>query len=829
MDAEVDILITGVTGFVGRFVLYKLLTDNTDSTKQRIAVIIRSQGKRTAVQRFQEEIVNTSLFATIPNMLLSQIRVIDAAIENIETTTHQIRSAQTIIHCAANVKHYDPYEALERDNVQNVRRMLRLAETLGCQTLVLLSTCYLHPTTTTTCTTTRPAIRIQPSPARHEFLNDYCYTKWLGEEAVFAAKTTIPNIQIIRLSCVGAPVDPALATHPVPAQAHLGLITFALRGYLQCLAARQTARISVIPVDIAAKAILAAAKASAAAPAAPSAAAPAAPSAAAPAAPSAAAPAAPSAPAPTESDTTIIHTPKIQQICPPPTLTSYHLSIPDVFALIRTYCGAEEFVGLIRTNTTGIHIPLHTRVLRMMTAEGRRSLELHEKIQDFVSTFTDGDIRFESSLAASEFPTFTEKSFAEQTCMYAIRILHDRRLVKGIPVSLSDRFWHRLANREPVQICFTLRAPITQSEWPTIQTRLWNVFASYRKFTTELDLEGNVWKSVKSLQISDYMDKPQEFQTSHTHPSDILQFGLQRPTPAGLWHITPICGGGDQEGITHILIRGDHGLSDGVGALPILQDLQDALKTTTDSQTSPPPASSPTKLRSLPWWLDIWLGIVYVVLLAVTFITNIQTSGNANTNYSHIPTLASHDYSPGAGGPGTYTSRLLWSITQALATHTNKRDFLFAVPANTKAERRNTELPTNSFVPILLPLSANMSESAFHDRCRLLHSKTVRFISWCLQHLLEYTQWDSVRDGIMVHVDAVVSTVPLGPRLPERVAAVHGVTTTPRPVPFSFLALSTGSQTYLTVRSQRADVPAATIMAALAGSKISAMSAMSAM
>ena len=137
---DVDILITGVTGFVGRFVLLELVEKHPQC---KIAVIIRSLKNKSPVERFHEEIINDTLFSKYANTL-SKVNVIGTSIEDIEKTSLFIKSSKCIIHCAANVKHYDPYSKLLQDNVNNIQVILRLGEKLQCKKLILLSTCYVH-------------------------------------------------------------------------------------------------------------------------------------------------------------------------------------------------------------------------------------------------------------------------------------------------------------------------------------------------------------------------------------------------------------------------------------------------------------------------------------------------------------------------------------------------------------------------------------------------------------------------------------------------------------------------------------------------------------
>jgi nucleoside-diphosphate-sugar epimerase len=770
-----SLLLTGVTGFVGRFVLHRLLESGVDP--RTLYLIIRATGKRTAIQRFQQEILHASLFAPWAEALQG-CHIIDAALENIEATTLILDHVDTLIHCAANVRHYDPYADLERDNVDNVRRILRLAETLSVKRLLLLSTCYVHPKKATE----RPVVRIiggDKPLKREDFYNDYCYTKWLGEETVWNMKTNIPYIGILRLSCVGAPVRWDLAAHPCAAQAHLGILTLALRGYLRALATRPTSRISVIPVDIAATAIVEAAL---------------------------------GVHGELHED---LHDEdgnaavEIQQLAPPPALDAYHLSLPLAVHQL-------QLDGFVHRSTVdsggGTPLPWSQQLLLLATAKGRAALDLHNKVQDFVSTFSDGDIRFASSLPADRWPAMTDQQMAAETCAYAARIHQHRGLTSsaGVPMSMLDRFWHRVGGGEPVQVCLTLKEPWTAEAWPEKRRAIWSVFMRHRKCAAEpnnvdaLGPHSASWTCSESLRLDTYVGSPLHLPVDS--PASLLGKGLQTSPPEGLWHVQPICGDQDSTNITHLLLRGDHGLADGVGAMPLLRDLEQFVL-----GNPRPSAPTPSAPRRLPWWLDLWMGLVYVVLLVTVWYTKVDTP-TTNTR-SNVPTLATESLDGGgSGGSGgtTFTSRLLWKVTHALAATTRRDDFVLAVPAVTTLDRHPSELLTNAFVPILLPVNVRMTEADFHYRCRFLHARSVRFVSWCLTQLVERMGWEHLQDHLMARVDAVVSSIAGGD---TSLSGCHVATSTPAPVPFSVVAFTTGNQTHYTVRSHDKQVGAATVLA----------------
>ncbi len=788
---DADILITGVTGFVGRFILHAIL-ERADAPTS-IAVIIRASGKRSAQQRWTEEIMGDSLFAQSQEALRG-VRVIDAALEQIETTTHHLHKVRTLIHCAANIKHYDPYEALERDNVGNVKRVLKLAESLHVQHLLLLSTCYVHPRKAMT----RPAERVQGG-RQEDFYNDYCYTKWLGEEAVYEANARIPNISLVRLSCVGAPLRWDLAVHPCAAQAHLGILSLALRGFVETLAWRPNARISTVPVDVVAEGVVRRMEEVLVA--------------------SATSATSVASAEEKEQGQGI----RLLQFCAPPAATTFHISLPLLVSMLQTEFGLEDFRGLARADSTGLHLSWWKQVAYSCLSRGQRAITLHTHVQDFVSTFTDEDIRFESSLDTGLFPTdVTERDIALATCEYAVRILHSRQLARGVPISRLDQFWHRLANREPVQACMRLKEPVPLSEWPALQKRLWAFFLSHRKCAAGLSnvspLDGPiVWRQLSGHSIPTYFGAPQKVVSAAGTAGDdsvaaVLEQGLHMGATERIWHITPFYSGAEQTHISHILLRFDHALTDGAGVIPHLPEFS---RRVFGEERGREGGGGVRKARTLNLALDIWMGLVYVALLAVI----LWTGGRGKEEErSREPTVATDTWTFQKPPNGrTYTTDILWRINQFLTKTHRESHHVIAVPAVVSEFRPAKDMPTNAFVPVLLPVESGMSEEAFAHRCMLLRSRTVRFISWCLVQLLEWGVWDEIRDALLGRVRCVVSSLQMGAGLPAAMESLHVVTTTPTPVPYSLTVISGGEdKVFVTARSHNAAVPAARILSALA-------------
>lgn len=746
---DIDVLITGVTGFVGRFVLLNILENHPTS---KIGVLIRPTKDKSAAERFRDEIVLNTMFSSISlKHHMQNIIVISAALEDIEKTFLIVKKTTCIIHCAANVNHYDPYEKLERDNVNNVKTILALAEKVGCEKLVLLSTCYVHPRGDL-----KGEIARIPHTRREDFYNDYCYTKWLGEECVFNYENKSLDIHILRLSCVGAPLREDLLSHPFSAQAHLGVISFACRGYLQTLYSTSNSRISVIPVDITAEYIVKTAFDK-------------------------------------KRDELV---PQLHQVCPSPDLDAYHIHLPSVFSALQFDYGLNNFKGVISDYTRGNHLPWYYNAGGLINNKIGKSVELHEKIQDFVSTFSEKDIRFISSV--SEFPDISEKEFILQTCLYSIRISQFVQFKKGVPISLSDKFWHRVAKKEPIQVCLTLEKGVPLTDIDSLREKLWNTFMSHRKWATKL--ENNKWIEANTS-ISEYFDII-EFKED-PQPDKIISIGLSHAPLDTLWKIHFII---SDLKITHLLIQADHGITDGIGSLPLLKDINEKVlkaykkceKEEKGEKGKKEEKDIYKKRESIPFWKDLMLGLLYIALVILILLPFNDTPYYYRTE---TPSITTSEVAIKKSEIRTYTSNLLRKLTGSLSNHTKRPDHIFVVPAALTIHRSPAEIMKNDFVPILLPLSSDMSENAFDLRCAMLQSKSVRILSFCLQQLLELQEWDWLRDRLMRNVSAVVSSVPLGNNISDAITNVHIATTTPKPIPFCITAISNDTTTSITVRS----------------------------
>jgi len=126
------------------------------------------------------------------------------------------------------------YYALQ--NIHQISKGLRF---------VHISTCYVHPKVSN-----YEPIQIHKGLQRSDFICDYAYTKYLAEEYLYSQDG---NIDIIRLSCVGAPIE---QLPPIRAGAHLSIMEAVIRSAIPDIWFPPNFKFSVVPVDFIAKELI---------------------------------------------------------------------------------------------------------------------------------------------------------------------------------------------------------------------------------------------------------------------------------------------------------------------------------------------------------------------------------------------------------------------------------------------------------------------------------------------------------------------------------------------------------------------------------------------
>ena len=427
------ILLTGCTGFVGKFVLRDLLL--RAKKDDVLLCLLRGKKGQTAQQRWLE-FQTDSLFAGLD---FSKAQAVEGDLSSLAALGLEDPKPDVLLHSAANVKTLDPYPELYKDNVVGVRKICDLCVKWRIPRLHLVSTCYVHPRN---CVG-KPEL-LTPNLPRSLFTTDYTYTKYLGECTANSYADKI-KISILRLSCVGAPSN-WLDAHPTPsAMAHLGILSLTMRGKIEIVRGPSTMALSTIPVNVVARCIVDDVLQQA-------------------------------------TEATAL---TVKQICAGPT-SQWNISLPRLLSTLQRISPDTARVQLLNLGMDEFKAELVRQWgFRSYTPWGYKSLKFHEGVNDFISKFADGQ-RFESSVPDAYFPQVPDEQLYEQTCFYVARGIHQHVMEKGVFKSNLDVFWGSMPeHRIRGQILF--KKPLVFASKEEAIRRVFDCFGAYRPFFADPD------------------------------------------------------------------------------------------------------------------------------------------------------------------------------------------------------------------------------------------------------------------------------------------------------------------------------------------------------
>jgi hypothetical protein len=132
---------------------------------------------------------------------------------------------------------------------------------------------------------------------------------------------------------------------------------------------------------------------------------------------------------------------RIQQLCAPPDLSTWYISIPKIYSTIQKYapknpltiisCSSDEFENHLLTKWG----------FQGWTPWGAKSLIFHREVNTFIGNFADGQ-QFVSTVPPDYFPIIEDPDWIYvQTCLYVARGNHQYKLEKGFQLPNLDYFW----------------------------------------------------------------------------------------------------------------------------------------------------------------------------------------------------------------------------------------------------------------------------------------------------------------------------------------------------------------------------------------------------
>jgi thioester reductase-like protein len=238
-----DVLMTGVTGFFGPFLLESLLRQ----TNWRYRVLVRASDPVHAIQRVRAALGGYGLLASaITHGFESRVAAVCGDIAASDwglsgTAWHREAGAvQAILHNAAQVNWVADYEALRPVNVEGTRTMLRFARTGRPKRVHHISTTFIFGWTR--------GVTLLESDSNDGMENldfGYAQSKWVAERLVLAAQRDGLDARIYRPAIVSASISGV--GHP--ADAAVRVLAFMIN---HGIAVRTANQLSILPADIAA-------------------------------------------------------------------------------------------------------------------------------------------------------------------------------------------------------------------------------------------------------------------------------------------------------------------------------------------------------------------------------------------------------------------------------------------------------------------------------------------------------------------------------------------------------------------------------------------------
>jgi myxalamid-type nonribosomal peptide synthetase MxaA len=196
------VLLTGSTGFVGRFLLTELLR-NTDAT---IYCLVRAASGREAQHRLRATLARWDLwehaFQTRIIAVPGDLRLPRLGIDDL---WYQVLCAQvdTIYHCATSMNHLETYTMARPANVDSIRQILMLATTRRLKLVNYIST--LSVFSARTSEVARVVAESSPIEVeKHSSVHGYAASKWVGEKMFMTANERGIPCNVFRLGLVWA-------------------------------------------------------------------------------------------------------------------------------------------------------------------------------------------------------------------------------------------------------------------------------------------------------------------------------------------------------------------------------------------------------------------------------------------------------------------------------------------------------------------------------------------------------------------------------------------------------------------------------------------------
>jgi amino acid adenylation domain-containing protein/thioester reductase-like protein len=247
--AQESILVTGCTGFVGRFLLARLL----EETSAKIYCLVRCQSRQQAWTRLRSTLLQWDLWreefddrivAVNGDLRLPRLGIDVPIYEDL------CRRVDSIYHCATSMNHLETYSMARAANVEGAKELVKIAARYKPKLINYLSTLGIFGAP---ATAVLPVITEDASIERGQYRHSegYMASKWVGEKIFMLARERQIPCNIFRLGLVWA--DTALGRFDELQNVYRVLKTSLLAG---CGIAGFRYPMAPTPVDYVARAVV---------------------------------------------------------------------------------------------------------------------------------------------------------------------------------------------------------------------------------------------------------------------------------------------------------------------------------------------------------------------------------------------------------------------------------------------------------------------------------------------------------------------------------------------------------------------------------------------
>lgn len=282
-DMRREVLLTGVTGFVGKVVLESMMRRRHELGIERVHVLIRGSGERSARERFESEVKASRCFWRLPDGWCDHVEVVEGDIArercglsdpDRRRLTGQITH---IMHLAASVDFNLPLREALDVNAHGCLNVLDVAkDSPRLERMVAASTAYVtaHPGNgrqvgERLAPLPRPAIEIHADiiagRAQEKALlretghpNTYTLTKCLAEHLLVERRGHVP-LSLIRPSIISGSVRDPMPGWIDSTVAFAGFVVLVGTGCMRAVACDPDLKVDIVPVDVVAASVVEAA------------------------------------------------------------------------------------------------------------------------------------------------------------------------------------------------------------------------------------------------------------------------------------------------------------------------------------------------------------------------------------------------------------------------------------------------------------------------------------------------------------------------------------------------------------------------------------------